>query len=131
VLVNLLDNAIKYTRADSPIEIEVAHNGRELSIAVSDQGPGIAKGDEQRIFEKFYRCETSNVLPHPRGSGLGLAICKAIVETHGGHLVAENRPSGGARFTFTLPAAKSPPPTAETASELASDSSRAETTGRI
>lgn len=107
VLVNLIDNSLKYTPADTPIEIRVRLVDRQLVIAVSDRGPGIAAGDESRIFEKFYRSHAQS--PTQRGSGLGLAICKAIIETHGGKIHAENRPGGGAMFTLSLPATKLPP----------------------
>ena len=87
VLVNLLDNALKYTPADSPLEISARHDGRRLTIEVRDHGPGIPLGDERRVFEKFYRCANSTE-HRPRGSGLGLAICKAIIEMHGGDIRA-------------------------------------------
>ncbi len=113
VFVNLLDNSLKYTPADSPIEIAITHDAQRLTISVADRGPGIIPGDEERIFEKFYRGSSAPSHADRRGSGLGLAICKAIVETHGGEIRAANRADGGACFTFTLPAVNQPPATSE------------------
>lgn len=112
VLVNLLDNALKYTPPSSPLEIRARHDGRRLTLTLRDHGPGIPPGDERRVFEKFYRCSsTSDNATQRRGSGLGLAICKAIVDTHGGEIRAENAPGGGALFTIALPAGTPPPDT--------------------
>jgi two-component system sensor histidine kinase KdpD len=105
VLVNLLDNTIKYTPAGSPIEIFASLQDGSVRIEVTDRGPGIPPGDGQRVFEKFYRGHAGTI----RGVGLGLAICRAIVEAHGGAIRVENRPEGGAVFRFTLPAKDSPP----------------------
>ncbi len=100
VLINLLENAIKYTPAGSPIDLAASQDGAAIMIEVADRGPGLPPGDEQRIFEKFYRSRT----PHNgSGVGLGLTICRGIVEAHGGRIWAENRPGGGATFRFTLP----------------------------
>lgn len=117
VLINLLDNALKYTPAGSPLEIIVTDDSRMCGIAVCDRGPGISPGDERRIFEKFQRGSAnsgaSSGAGDSAGSGLGLAICRAIVETHGGQIRAENRPGGGACFVFTLPATHAPPASTE------------------
>jgi two-component system sensor histidine kinase KdpD len=104
VLVNLIENAVKYTSTETPIELSASPSGNELTISVADRGPGIPLGDEQRIFEKFYRADPKV----SSGSGLGLAISQGIVEAHGGRIWAENRPSGGAVFRFTLPIEKMP-----------------------
>jgi two-component system sensor histidine kinase KdpD len=106
VVINLLDNALKYTPPGSPIAIEAQRGAEGVTIGVADQGPGIPPGDEARIFEKFYRA--SSVAG--RGSGLGLAICKGIVEAHGGRIWAEHRTGGGAAVRFTLPLDGPPPP---------------------
>lgn len=103
VLVNLLDNAHKYSLAESIIEIDVAVDNGWLSLEVSDRGPGVPEHDLKRIFDKFYR------IPVPEGAGgtgLGLSICKGIVETHGGRISAENRSGGGLRVVMCLPLAK-------------------------
>ncbi len=105
VLVNLLDNAVKYTPPGSPIDLSASQEDGIVRIEVADRGPGIPPGDGQRVFEKFYRGHTGTI----RGVGLGLAICRAIVEAHGGTIWAENRPGGGAAFRFTLPTKELPP----------------------
>jgi two-component system sensor histidine kinase KdpD len=100
VLANLLDNAVKYTPPGSPIEIGARPvDGASIEVWVADQGPGLPAGREDEIFKKFERGRRESATP---GVGLGLAICRAIVEAHGGVIRAENRGSGGARFTFTL-----------------------------
>ena len=99
VLVNLLDNAIKYTPPDTPIDLSAEITTDRLSVEVADRGPGIPPGDHERIFDKFYRVATAG----SPGVGLGLSICRGIVEAHGGRMWAENRPGGGAVFRFTLP----------------------------
>lgn len=116
VLVNLLENALKYTPADSPLEIRAAPCSGGVEIELSDRGPGIPPGEEQRIFTKFYRVNGAK----GGGVGLGLAICRGIVAAHGGVLEVTNRPSGGARFRFQLPI-EGAPPLIETA-ELAEES---------
>ncbi len=100
VFCNLLENAAKYTPEGSRIRIEAQIEGGNARISVSDNGPGLAKGSEEAIFEKFTRGEKESATP---GVGLGLAICKAIVEAHRGRIWAENLDAGGASFIFTLP----------------------------
>jgi two-component system sensor histidine kinase KdpD len=103
VLTNLLENAIRYTPPESPIEVSAQVEGEDMMISVADRGPGVPVIDLERIFDKFYR-----VLGTQRttGSGLGLAVCKGLVEAHGGRIWAENREGGGAVFLFTLPITK-------------------------
>jgi two-component system, OmpR family, sensor histidine kinase KdpD len=100
VLVNLLDNALKYSHADSGIELTARIKGDMLEVAVADRGPGIPEEDLQSVFDKFYRVHRPEGVS---GTGLGLAICKGIVEAHGGLIRAENREGGGAKFTVALP----------------------------
>jgi two-component system, OmpR family, sensor histidine kinase KdpD len=100
VLCNLLENAAKYTPPGSEIRIDAAVRNGEAQISVTDNGPGLPHGSEETIFEKFTRGEKESAKP---GVGLGLAICRAIVEAHKGRIWAENVPTGGARFIFTLP----------------------------
>jgi two-component system sensor histidine kinase KdpD len=106
VLVNLLENASKYTPPGSKIMMAAEIVGDQLSASVSDNGPGLGAGREEAIFQKFTRGERESATP---GVGLGLAICRAIVESHQGKIVASHRPGGGARFTFTLPLGHPPP----------------------
>ncbi len=101
VLVNLLNNALEYTPADTPIEIGARREDSAVVVDVRDRGPGVPPGTEQRIFEKFFRAHAAGQGRH--GVGLGLAICRGIVEAHGGKIVVGNRPGGGAVFQFTLP----------------------------
>lgn len=102
LLVNLLENASRYTPPGSHIELSAEQCGKQLRIQLRDNGPGIPPGHERAIFDKFVR-RPNAIADSERGSGLGLAICKAIVQTHGGSIVAENRKSGGAEFTVTIP----------------------------
>jgi two-component system sensor histidine kinase KdpD len=102
VLVNLLENIIRYTPAGGDVEILATMNGAESQIVVADHGPGLPVGSESRVFDKFYRAGTV-VADGQRGIGLGLAICRAIVDAHEGRISAANRPGGGAAFTIELP----------------------------
>ena len=100
VLVNLLDNAAKYSSPDSEISVKASHNRKEVAISVADHGPGIPEEDRELVFDKFYRLRASR---HIGGTGLGLTICKAIVEAHGGRIWVNGNPGGGALVTFILP----------------------------
>ncbi|ADI85238.2 sensor histidine kinase [Geobacter sulfurreducens] len=102
VLVNLLDNALKYSPPDSGVEITARVDGGRLRIEMADRGPGIPEQDLKRVFDKFYRIA---VPEGAQGTGLGLSICKGIVEAHGGSIRAENRTGGGLRVIVTLPLA--------------------------
>jgi two-component system sensor histidine kinase KdpD len=110
VLVNLLENAAKYTAAESEVTLSAEVVGDHLSVSVADEGPGIPAGREREIFEKFTRVKRES---STRGVGLGLTICRAIVESHRGGICAANRPGGGAIFTFTLPLGSPPADAAE------------------
>jgi two-component system sensor histidine kinase KdpD len=105
VLINLLDNAIKYTPRASPIRIIATATDLAVTVEIADRGPGVPRGEEDKVFEKFYRGKPTE----GRGAGLGLAICQAIVKAHGGHIWAQNLPEGGVAFLFTLPLAGTPP----------------------
>jgi two-component system sensor histidine kinase KdpD len=100
VLANLLENAGKYTPAQTPVEILVRAADEELLVSVRDHGPGVAKGQEELIFEKFTRGHAESATP---GVGLGLAICRAIVDAHRGRIWVEPTQPQGATFTFSLP----------------------------
>ncbi len=106
VLINLIENALRYTPSGTNIEITIETLPQKVKIAVTDFGPGIPKGQEEHLFEKFYQARSEGA---QSGVGLGLAICRAIVEAHGGSIKGRNNPEGGAVFTFTLPNDQSPP----------------------
>jgi len=97
---------VKYTPPGSRIEIGAAAAGDRVAVTVSDDGPGLPKGREEAIFQKFERGRKESATP---GVGLGLAICRAIVEAHGGTITGATRPQGGACFSFELPRGVPPP----------------------
>lgn len=99
VLVNLVENAAKYTLEGSRIVVSAQDGETELRVCVSDNGPGLGVATE-RVFNKFWR---ANPEGNTAGVGLGLSICRSIIEAHGGRIWAENRPEGGASFCFSLP----------------------------
>jgi two-component system sensor histidine kinase KdpD len=103
VLVNLLDNAVKYSTVETLIEVNVTQALDEVTIEICDRGIGIPSTDLERVFDKFYRVERPESV---RGTGLGLTICKGIVESHGGTIRANNRPGGGTIISVTLPKEK-------------------------
>jgi two-component system sensor histidine kinase KdpD len=107
ILVNLIDNALKYSPSDSPIEIHSELTRGGIAIQVADRGCGILPGDEEKIFEKFNRGSGKNA--DRRGTGLGLAICDAIVRAHKGTITANNRDGGGTIVRFTIPHESAPP----------------------
>ncbi|HWA41452.1 MAG TPA: sensor histidine kinase KdpD [Gemmatimonadales bacterium] len=100
VLVNLLENGVRYTPAGSPFHLSAAQAGGNVVIEVADRGPGIPPDDVERIFAKFARLPGGE---HAGGVGLGLAICRGIVEAHGGRIWVEAREGGGARFRLSIP----------------------------
>ncbi len=102
VLVNLLDNAAKFSPADSPIRVAAAVVNDVLEVSVSNRGEGIPPQDVPRVFDRFYRVKTARSSGIP-GTGLGLAICKSIVESHGGRITAESIPGGETTIVFRLP----------------------------
>jgi signal transduction histidine kinase len=96
VMTNLLTNAVRHTPAQGTVTVTVAPTGDTVTVTVADTGPGI-EGDVDRIFDRFTRSADSG------GSGLGLTIARQLVERHGGKISAANAPTGGGRFTVTLP----------------------------
>jgi two-component system sensor histidine kinase KdpD len=108
VLVNLLENAVRYADPSTAIDISARAENDGVVIAVADRGPGLAEGEEARVFDKLFRGAAS-ANSAERGVGLGLAIARAIVEAHGGSIWAENRTGGGAVFSFWLPVEGLPP----------------------
>jgi len=100
VLINLLDNALKFSAADFPVRISASVEGNQLNFYVQDHGPGIADEERTRIFDKFYRGNTAG---KTGGTGLGLAISRGIIEAHQGQIWAENIPGGGFQVAFSIP----------------------------
>lgn len=101
VLINLLENAIKYTRGGDQITVKAAAEDERIVVSVADSGPGIPAEDLEKIFEKFTRVTGDD---RPKGLGLGLAFCRMAVEAHGGEIHVESEEGQGATFFFTLPA---------------------------
>ena len=101
---NLLDNAVKCSSTDAPIDVEARIADGEILIGIADRGVGVPADDLDRIFEKFYRGRQSNIPPAAAsGTGLGLAIAKGIVEAHGGRIWADQRAGGGTVVRVSLP----------------------------
>lgn len=106
-LVNLIENADKYSPNGEPIELGVERQGNELRFSVVDRGPGVLPAERERIFEPFYRAP--GAAPDVGGAGLGLAIARRLAAEQGGDVQYEPRAGGGSRFTLVLPAADGPP----------------------
>jgi K+-sensing histidine kinase KdpD len=100
VLVNLMDNALRYTPEGSSIDVVVRARDPWIVVEIADRGPGVPPGDEEKVFERLHRGERRS----DGGVGLGLTICRAIVTAHEGRIWLENRSDGGASVKFTLPA---------------------------
>jgi len=101
VLSNLLTNALRHTPSDGAIAVVVRPDADTVTVAVEDTGEGVSTEAGERMFDRFWRGDSSRT---SAGSGLGLAIARGLVEAQGGRIWTENRPEGGARFAFTLPA---------------------------
>jgi two-component system sensor histidine kinase KdpD len=112
LLVNLFDNAFKYSDPGSPVRVAAQSGDGTVTVEVADGGPGVPAGEEDRIFEKFQRASTTH-----KGFGLGLSISRAIATAHGGRIWAEGRPPHGIAFCFTLPLGDRPAPAVEKESE--------------
>jgi two-component system sensor histidine kinase KdpD len=106
LLVNLLENAIKYTPAGTALELRAQREREHALIEVIDHGPGLPSGSEEQVFDKFFRGPHAGGVP---GAGLGLPICRGIAEAHGGSIRAERRAGAGAVFRITLPLGGEPP----------------------
>jgi two-component system sensor histidine kinase KdpD len=99
VLINLLENATKYSPAGSPIDVRAVARQNEVEVEVADRGRGVARSDAERVFDKFFRVREGE----GGGVGLGLTICRGIVNAHGGRIWVSEGDGGGASFRFTLP----------------------------
>ena len=100
VIINLLDNAIKYTPEGGMITLSTASGSNEVYVRIKDTGPGIPADAQPVIFDKFARVKQRNM---PYGAGLGLAFCMLAVEAHGGRIWVHSEPDAGSTFTFALP----------------------------
>jgi two-component system sensor histidine kinase KdpD len=100
VMINLLENAAKYSLPGSAISISAHCQDRTLLLTVADPGPPIPRAEQEHVFDKFYRLHAAK---HASGAGLGLSICKGIIEAHGGKIWLVSSPEYGNRFTFSLP----------------------------
>jgi signal transduction histidine kinase len=105
-VLNLLDNAVRYSNQVKRVDVSVSARGGEIAIEVADHGIGIPRSEHQRVFEKFYRVSTG-LVHDTKGSGLGLAIVKHIVEAHCGRVTIESEQGKGSRFTILLPIIRS------------------------
>ena len=103
VLINLVDNAIKYTPAGSVIEIHTEQQGQRVVVSVSDNGPGIPEEQKPYVFDMFYS-GANQIADSRRSLGLGLSLCKSIVTAHGGTISVTDHLPRGTVFSFTLPA---------------------------
>jgi K+-sensing histidine kinase KdpD len=101
VIVNILDNAAKYTKEQGIITIFVYQENDNMVVVISDSGSGIEVGEEKKIFDKFYTNHHNGIAK--KGTGLGLAICQTIINLHHGKIWAKSKIDGDAQFTFTLP----------------------------
>jgi signal transduction histidine kinase len=105
VIMNLVENAIAYSKEDSTLVISAKTNGDMVQVSVTDNGDGIPPEDIDKVFDKFYRGSQNR--RQPGGTGLGLAICKSIIDNHYGKIWVESKPGQGSVFYFTLPIAHS------------------------
>lgn len=109
VVANLVDNASRIVGAGGHVRVELTAEGDRAVLSVLDDGPGIPEADLPRLFDRFYRADSSRTRTSG-GAGLGLAIVRAIVSAHGGRIEAANLPTGGARMTVVLPTLAEEPP---------------------
>ncbi len=103
VLINIIDNAIKYTPVGSEIRIHLKKQGRFIVVSIADNGPGVPDSAKPHVFEMFYSA-ANKIADSRRSMGLGLALCKSIIDAHGGEITVSDAVPHGAVFTFTLPA---------------------------
>jgi len=104
VLINVVENALRYTPEGSALYFEARQVGEEVVVSVADEGEGISEAEREKVFEKFFRGRLAR--SNDGGAGLGLMICRAAVRAHGGWIVSKSRPGGGACIEFSLPVAE-------------------------
>lgn len=107
ILINLIDNAVKYSPAQQPITVDIDAGDGELRVSVKDRGIGIPRHEQKNLFKKFSRVSSEATADIP-GTGLGLYIAKGLIEAHGGRVWVESEPGNGSTFTFTLPLSPMP-----------------------
>lgn len=103
VLVNMIDNAIKYSDSEKYIEIQTGYDQKYVLLRITDKGVGISQKDQKNIFDKFYRVTEKNLALKAKGSGLGLTIVKHIVDAHNGKIEVKSEPGNGTEFTVYFP----------------------------
>jgi signal transduction histidine kinase len=122
VVVNLIDNALKYGPAGQTVHVEVERDGAWARLSVCDEGPGVAPGDRARLWRPFVRLGTGGSTVG--GSGIGLSVVRSLVLQHGGRVAVEGAPGGGARFVVALPLATgaplTPPPLGDVRADVRS-----------
>ena len=101
-ITNMLFNAVRYTPDNGSVRLTVSDNGRDVLVEIIDSGIGIPDGDQEKIFEEFYRASNAKNVERD-GTGLGLSFARQVIERHGGRIWAENNGDGGSKFSFTLP----------------------------
>ena len=101
-LANLVDNAVKYSTQSKEIVVSLRRSGDRLDLSVRDEGIGISRSEQEKIFERFHRVGTG-LVHDVKGSGLGLSIVRHIVEAHGGEIVVDSEPGRGSTFSIRLP----------------------------
>ena len=102
-VANLLANARTHTPAGTPITVTVENRESEVAITVADKGPGLSQADQEKIFERFYRADSSRARTKGEGSGLGLSIVDAVMKAHGGSVTVTSELGQGAAFTLHFP----------------------------
>jgi signal transduction histidine kinase len=102
VFSNLIGNAIKFSPPGTEIMVQAMQHNGDIRFSIKDQGPGIARLDQEHLFDPFWQARKGK----DGGVGMGLPIAKAIVQAHGGHMWAESQPGKGSTFSFTLPVAR-------------------------
>ena len=112
ILYNLLENSVKYSPEGSEITVSAKRDAGHMVVSVSDQGPGISKDDQAKLFKPFQQLGNP-MLDHTKGAGLGLLVCRRLVEAHGGRIWVEPEPGHGATFRFTLEISPKNAPDAE------------------
>jgi two-component system phosphate regulon sensor histidine kinase PhoR len=104
ILINLIDNAIKYSPAGAPVRVAIRGHGDSVQVSVIDRGPGMTEEERRSLFQKFHRLASATA-GEIQGTGLGLFIVKGLVEAHGGRVWVESKLGEGSTFSFTLPSA--------------------------